>query len=105
ARDFQSNPQFLNDSANSWNSAPGRDDIPGPGLPFRMAMWPEARVKSVINSSLFKKSSPFSGEGYPPAPIQAERMMLSGLGAWLISDGVWDDPNTPTSLLQWQHRS
>lgn len=46
--------------------------------------------------------------GRLPAPVHADRLMLSGLGAWYSLRGVWDkpDPADPftTNLAEWQHR-
>lgn len=43
-----------------------------------------------------------------PTPVRADRLMLSGLGAWYDLHGVWDKPDPAdhfdTDLAEWQQR-
>ena len=40
---------------------------------------------------------------YEPNPIDVERLMLSSMGAWINSRGVWEPPN-PLTVEEWRQR-
>jgi|GEM_PF-563395 len=50
-------------------------------------------------------SSNFNRSGYKPEPIETNMLMLSSLGGWLDSRGVWDPSNVGFSVEEWVHRA
>ena len=79
-------------------------DYGSPGIeqPFRSAL--DSRDRHL----LVRQTSDFGIDNYTPRPVQANRLMLSPLGAWLNFDGNFDYPDRPgkgLEILKWQHRS
>ena len=64
---------------------------------FLMSLSPDDRWEIV------RLSSDFGISGYTPRPVEANRLMLSALGAWLDSNGDWPEPPSGFSLTQWRH--
>lgn len=84
--------------------------VPAPtpsDLPFRMSLDVADRFNIVHLSSNYTISIPADGGGprrsYEPEPVNVERLMLSSLGAWINSRGVWTPPQ-PLSVEEWRHR-
>ncbi|MEJ7721649.1 MAG: hypothetical protein WKF58_14990 [Ilumatobacteraceae bacterium] len=73
---------------------PISDEAKNP-LPFRMPMSVNDRW-AIVRQSAETLSSPF-GTTVRPLPVDVERLMMSSLGTWLTSHGVWD-PKPYTSL-------
>ena len=73
-------------------------------VPFRMSLDPNDRDQIV------RLSSDFTIPSYQPASIEAQKLFLTSLGAWMEVFGNWGDP-LPTdghavfSVEQWQHRA
>jgi hypothetical protein len=68
--------------------------------PFRMSLDPNDRDQIV------RLSSDYTIAGYQPAAINADKLFLSTLGAWMDVLGdfdVFNIPNHPFSLVQWRH--
>jgi len=79
----------------SLNSAPPHDNTP-----FRMSLDRNDRHQIVHLTSDFNISDakgPFS-----PSPVPVDQLMLSSMGGWLKSFGVWDPPMNLT-VQQWKH--
>ena len=69
--------------------------------PFRMTLTGKDRfqiVELTANYSLKKGD----GGAYQPDPVAVSRLMLSALGAWLDSRGVWEPPSG-LSISEWRH--
>ncbi|WP_405651156.1 hypothetical protein [Streptomyces sp. RK9] len=43
--------------------------------------------------------------GFTPAPVKVDNLILSSLGGWLDSLGVWERPPTNFGVTQWRHRA
>lgn len=76
--------------------------------PFKMSLTPEDRYEIVALTTSFQTSTVGRPpEPYDPTPVDVYRLMLSSLGAWLDSNGTWDDtppdPGLPLSL--WRHQA
>jgi hypothetical protein len=70
--------------------------------PFEMEMTPSQRSSIVYNSSAFANPQQKQRALSPvPNPIQVNRLMLSSLGAWLDSDGQWN--NQVDEVTEWRH--
>ncbi|MDN5200375.1 hypothetical protein QQ008_03360 [Fulvivirgaceae bacterium BMA10] len=57
---------------------------------------------------LVHETSDFNIKGYTPRPVQAKKLMLTALGAWIDFYGNFDYPDRVgkgLDLLQWEHRS
>lgn len=69
--------------------------------PFRMSLSPNDRWQ------LVRLTSDFLIPDYVPAPVQADRFMLSALGAWMDVRGAWNDPDKSEILdiIEWRHRA
>ena len=80
-----------------------RDDPLSPPVPadhpFRMSLDAADRYNIVHLSSNYAIS-----RSYEPNPIEVERLMLSSLGAWINSRGVWELPNKSLTVQEWRHR-
>jgi hypothetical protein len=82
-------------------ASPGSPTLSGPVPgdaklgPFRTSLTPKDRYEIV------KLTSDFALSGR--ADIQAARLWLTSRGAFLESDGVWDDPTL--SLVEWRHQA
>ena len=79
-------------------------DYSSPGIekPFR------ASLDSRDRYLLVRETSDYGIHGYTPKPVLANRLMLTGLGAWLDFDGNFDYPDRGgkgLEILRWQHRS
>ncbi|HSS21291.1 MAG TPA: hypothetical protein VLL54_14550 [Pyrinomonadaceae bacterium] len=96
-----------------WALGPGFDDdgfTPPPHAndPFRMTLDATDRYNIVHLSSNFTITLP-AGPGHPtrrdyePNPVEVERLMLSSMGAWINSRGVWEPPN-PLTVEEWRQR-
>ncbi len=60
---------------------------------FRTSLTPSDRHQIVRLSSDYNiKNTANPPIYYDPSPIHVERLMLSSLGAWINSRGVWEDP-------------
>ena len=85
-----------------WTSPP-----PHANVPFRMSLDADDRYNIVHLSSNYTIMRPAVGnkprQSYEPNPVEVERLMLSSMGAWINSRGVWDPPN-PLTVEEWRHR-
>ncbi|MBB5502182.1 hypothetical protein [Paraburkholderia sp. MM5384-R2] len=77
---------------------------PDPNEPFRMSLDRNDRDQIV------RLSSDFTIPKYQPASIDAQKLFLTTLGAWMEVFGNWEDPlpvdgHAVFSLEQWQHRA
>jgi hypothetical protein len=84
-------------------------DVPplGTGNPFRASLDAFDRHNVVHLSSNFRLKEVDSTRWYEPAPIDVDSLMLSSLGAWLDSRGVWEQATMPDGLAveEWRHRA
>ncbi|HEY5073931.1 MAG TPA: hypothetical protein VII34_04490, partial [Pyrinomonadaceae bacterium] len=76
--------------------------------PFRMTLDADDRYNIVHLSSNYTISLPaINGRTtrgiYEPNPVNVERLMLSSMGAWINSRGVWEPPN-PLTVEEWRQR-
>ncbi|MER5299272.1 hypothetical protein ABT039_07370 [Streptomyces lasiicapitis] len=88
-----------------WTRDPGFDPaVPRPldpvGDPFTMALNPGDR-SSVVHLS----SNTNLPGGFKPAPLKVDNLVLSSLGGWLDSLGVWEKPPVGFDVTQWRHRA
>ncbi|GGS21402.1 hypothetical protein GCM10010252_70740 [Streptomyces aureoverticillatus] len=88
-----------------WTRDPGFDPaVPRPldpvGDPFTMALNPGDR-SSVVHLS----SNTNLPGGFTPAPLKVDNLVLSSLGGWLDSLGVWEKPPDGFDVTQWRHRA
>ncbi len=77
---------------------------PGPGhsnAPFRMSLDRQDRHEIVHLTSNFGLK--YGTSAWQPKPVEVERLMLTSLGAWLDSSGMWLP--TPLSVEEWRHRA
>ncbi|HEV7682192.1 MAG TPA: hypothetical protein VGO68_08730 [Pyrinomonadaceae bacterium] len=85
-----------------WASPP-----PHANEPFRMTLDADDRYNIVHLSSNYTIMRPATGnkprQSYEPNPVEVERLMLSSMGAWINSRGVWDPPN-PLTVEEWRQR-
>ncbi|HYA49251.1 MAG TPA: hypothetical protein VEG35_06085, partial [Burkholderiales bacterium] len=71
--------------------------------PFRMSLDPQDRHEIVhLTSDYFLKKP--DDRPLVPEPVDVKRLMLSPLGAWLDSRGLWDPP-APLQVQEWTHRA
>ncbi|HET7828825.1 MAG TPA: twin-arginine translocation signal domain-containing protein, partial [Candidatus Limnocylindrales bacterium] len=76
---------------------PAKDDQTNTD-PFRMSLTQNDRWQIVGLTSNFGITD------FTPTPVQADRLMLSALGAWLDARGVWDPPVANNlSIEEWRH--
>ena len=84
-----------------WSPDYSSTAIPGhSNTPFRMALDPNDRDQIV------RLSSDYTIPNLPPVPVNANKLFLSSLGAWMDVLGDFDptqNPNSGLSLLQWRH--
>jgi hypothetical protein len=79
--------------------------------PFRMSLDPDDRDQIVRLSSDFTMSlSALLVLPYVPVSIEANKLFLTTLGAWMDVFGNWEEPlpfsgNAVFSVEQWQHRA
>ena len=80
--------------------------MPEPPSPptFRMALDANDRDQIV------RLSSDFTMGGYQPLPVNADKLFLSSLGAWMDVLGDWNPPINPWSpqsfsVQQWRHKA
>jgi hypothetical protein len=79
--------------------------------PFRMSLDPNDRDQIVRLSSDFTMNVPgVAPIPYVPVSIEADKLFLTSLGAWIDVFGNWEDPlpSAPSadfSVRQWQHRA
>jgi hypothetical protein len=66
--------------------------------PFRTSLTRNDRYQIV------QLSANFALPNYTPQPISVERLMLTALGGWLRSRGVWEPPQG-LSVEEWTHRA
>ncbi len=75
--------------------------------PFRMSLDADDRYNLVHLSSNYTIILPAVGrprrEPYEPNAVNVERLMLSSMGAWINSRGVWEPPN-PLTIEEWRQR-
>jgi hypothetical protein len=67
--------------------------------PFRMSL------ESAHRSQVVHLSSNYQIQGFTPKPIQADRLMLSSLGAWLNVRGFWGARPAGFTVEEWRHRA
>lgn len=83
----------------------GSGPLPGhQDLPFRMSLDRDDR------NQIVRLSSDFTIPNYRPASIEAQKLFLTSLGAWMDVFGNWGDPlpicgRAVFSVEQWQHRA
>ena len=65
--------------------------------PFRTSMTSNDRYQIVGLTSNFQTS------GYEPVPVHAKNFMLSSLGAWIDTHGVWDPRKLQLDVCEWKH--
>ncbi|MEP6707912.1 MAG: hypothetical protein ABJC05_10350, partial [Pyrinomonadaceae bacterium] len=89
-----------------------RDDAFSPPAhandPFRMTLDADDRYNIVHLSSNYTIILPATGghptrRPYEPNPVNVERLMLSSMGAWINSRGVWEPPS-PLTVEEWRQR-
>jgi hypothetical protein len=80
--------------------------------PFRMSLDPDDRDQIVRLSSDFTMEEIIAGGAFPyiPVSIQADKLFLTSLGAWMDVFGNWEEPlphaqHAIFSVEQWQHRA
>ncbi|MEP6569924.1 MAG: hypothetical protein ABJC10_09135 [Acidobacteriota bacterium] len=76
--------------------------------PFRMTLDADDRYNIVHLSSNYTISLPATNgrttrESYQPNPVEVDRLMLSSMGAWINSRGVWEPPS-PLTVEEWRQR-
>jgi hypothetical protein len=69
--------------------------------PFRMSLDGRDRYEIVNLTSNF--SLKLAGKPWETKPVAVNRLMLTSLGAWLDSEGVWVP--TPITVEGWRHRA
>jgi hypothetical protein len=67
--------------------------------PFRMSL------ESAHRNQIVRLSSDYQIKGFTPKPIQADRLMLSSLGAWLNLRGFWGVRPAGFTVEEWRHRA
>jgi hypothetical protein len=72
-------------------------------VPFRMSLDPQDRHEIVHLSSNYYLKKP-NQSPLVPEPVDVKRLMLSPLGAWLDSQGLWQPP-APLEVQEWRHRA
>jgi hypothetical protein len=72
-------------------------------VPFRMSLDPQDRHEIVHLSSNYFLKKP-NQTPLEPEPVDVKRLMLSPLGAWLDSQGLWQPP-APLEVQEWRHRA
>ena len=86
-----------------WTPGYEKNSPPDPTLdgPFLMSVTPRDRYEFV------RLTSDYTIPNYTPQPVQAERFMLTALGAWMNTRGAWEPPNNaqPEALgrEEWRH--
>ena len=84
-----------------WTPGYFRDAPPNPTRegPFPMSPTPRDRYEFV------RLTSDYTIPDFTPQPVQADRFMLSALGAWIDTRGVWTPPNGGQALSreEWRH--
>ncbi|HVP89960.1 MAG TPA: hypothetical protein VMS75_01965 [Terriglobales bacterium] len=82
------------------------DHTKGPGhsdTPFRMSLDRQDRHEIVhLTSDYFLKKP--DDRPLTPEPVDVRRLMLSPLGAWLDSQGLWEPP-APLTVQEWSHKA
>jgi hypothetical protein len=81
---------------------PGFSEPPRPlgdVSPFLMSL------RNHFRDQIVALSSDFTIPQTPPVAINVDRLMLSALGAWLDSDGLWNPATAEFDLLEWRHRA
>jgi len=76
----------------------------GPGhsnAPFRMSLDRQDRHEIVHLTSNFGMT--YAGSPWQPKPVDVDRLMLTSLGGWLDSSGMWLP--TPLSVEEWRHKA
>ncbi len=73
--------------------------------PFRMSLTNNDRWQLVRLTSDYNMVKPGSLQYYIPDPVDVERFMLSSLGAWMNTRGVWPDAPAGEDLdiVEWRH--
>lgn len=77
---------------------------PGPGhsnAPFRMSLDRQDRHEIVHLTSNFQLK--LGTQAWQPQPVDVDRLMLTSLGGWLDSSGMWLP--TPLSVEEWRHKA
>jgi hypothetical protein len=80
----------------------------GSAYPFRTSLDAFDRHNIVHLSSNFRlQEAPPSKHRYEPSAVDVDLLMLSSLGAWLDSRGVWEQATMPLGLgvEEWRHRA
>ena len=82
------------------------DHTKGPGhsdTPFRMSLDRQDRHEIVhLTSDYFLKKP--DDRPLTPEPVDVNRLMLTPLGAWLDSQGLWEPP-APLTVQEWTHKA
>ncbi len=81
----------------SWDALPTPPN-PNDLWPFRSSLTRNDRYQIVHLSSNFTLAN------YTPAPIQVRHLMLTALGGWLDSEGIWQPP-AGFDVQEWAHRA
>ncbi|MFI1364964.1 hypothetical protein [Streptomyces griseochromogenes] len=74
--------------------------LPAGGSEFVMALDGNDR-SSVVHLS----SNTNLPDGFRPAPLQVDNLMLSAMGGWLDSLGRWERPPVGFDVTEWRHRA
>jgi hypothetical protein len=73
--------------------------------PFRTSLTKNDRWQLVRLTSDYNMSAASKSQYYNPLPVDVERFMLSSLGAWMNTRGVWPDAPAGEDLdvIEWRH--
>jgi hypothetical protein len=73
--------------------------------PFRMSLTNNDRWQLVRLTSDYNMVKAGTTQYYNPSPVDVERFMLSSLGAWMNTRGVWPDAPAGEDLdiIEWRH--
>jgi hypothetical protein len=89
-----------------WSDDYGRSDLAelvNIRNPFRMPLDPLDRDWLVRLTSGFRETRN-DGQRFTPQPVSSRRLILSGLGGLLDTQGTWNDRPGGVDLEQWQHQ-
>lgn len=71
-----------------------------------MDLQPNDRADIVVNTTIDVPQVIGGPPGYTSSPVKVDRLMLTALGAWIDSDGIWEGNFKPlgNDLLEWRQR-
>ncbi len=71
-----------------------------------MDLQPADRGDIVVNTTIDIPSVIGAGPGFTSSPLKVDRLMLTALGAWIDSDGIWESKPRPfnNDLVEWRQR-